>query len=205
MFAIATRPSASFRAVKRTALPVLLCVMCFASAAWSIDVSATIRRSIILTGLTLFAYSLAIRFSTKELSELFCRSFIFIFALTFIGIAVAPHIAIHQDHHYPAVRGFFAQKNISGRVFLLGLLFGLVLAWHERGRRLLGITTVICCLTAMIASLSATAMVDLAAVLVVFVSALIWRKLDKPSAILATLGSAILIFLVAYLLYDHLF
>jgi len=122
-----------------------------------------------------------------------------------LGVIVMPSIAIHQDHHYPAIRGFFAQKNIAGRVFLLGVIFGLVLAKQVPERRTLGMIATGLCTIGMLASLSATALLDFVVVLIVFVASLIWKRLDKPSALVAGGIFTLAVLAIGYALYDHLF
>jgi len=132
-----------------------------------------------------------------------CYSFIAISVIGLAGALLLPGTAIHQDQHHPAIRGFFAQKNIAGRVLLLGIICGMITAVSVRRSRILAIFTVATCTLAVIASLSATALLDLLIVLAVFSMALLWRRLHRSTMIFAGLLAILVVPWAIYIAYEH--
>ncbi len=204
IFTAIVRSGAILGAIRRAPLPLLLCLLCIVSTCWSIDPAGTLRRSVLLTGITLFSYSISIRFTPSELVRVLCGAFISMSLLGLAGAALIPGTAIHQDQHYPAVRGFFAQKNIAGRVLLLGIVIGIATTWADRRSRTLGLAAAASCTAGVIASLSATALVDLVVVAAVFAISIVWRKLSKSAAFLVTVIAVVLIPAATYFVYENI-
>lgn len=150
-------PSSVFRILRITWLLWLLVVLCFASALWSIEPMDTARRAILLLLSCAFGAAIAARFSVSEFLLLLGWAFLIVAVMQIIALLTMPGLAIHQDHHYPSMRGFFAHKNPAGRFMAIGFLVGLCLHSYRKHRMLARAVMILCAMIA-IATLSRTAM-----------------------------------------------
>lgn len=161
------KPSKIVKTCTRSPTIILLILLCFASALWSIDPGTSLRRAFLLFLTTLFAIAVATRVTGIVFFRIISISCISIVFIQVLGAAVVPSIAVHQDQHYPAVRGFFAQKNIAGRTLLLGLFSGLMLYASGTSRKL-AVITISLCLMGIGLTLSATAILSSIAMIALY-------------------------------------
>jgi len=142
-------------------------ILCLASVAWSIDPDLTLRRAALLLCTTLFGFALYIRYDRESLFRLIAITFIILAISVFVSAAVAPGIAIHQDQHYPAVRGLFAHKNLTSRMMLIGFVAGLALM-SSPGHRKLGVAAAALSAASVLATLSVSGLASIAFITTIF-------------------------------------
>lgn len=201
-------PGRMLAALVSAPAPLMLAMACIVSALWSIDPSGTLRRAVLLTGLTLFSYAVCAKLGFQEILRMVCWTFIAIALVGVLALIVSPSTAIHQDQHYPAIRGFFAQKNIAGRTMLVGVVSALAASWLWRRdlRKLpLSLVALALCILATLVSLSATAIFDLMLVLSVFVGLLVWRSMGRGLASLLAAACLVLVPVLSYFAYEAWF
>lgn len=113
----------------RPAWPILAMLgLAFASAFWSDDPLLVVRRSVTLSGTTLFGIYLVTRFETAQLVAILVRISAFAALVSFIVLAVAPaHYALQGGVDYPtAWKGVYTSKNNLG----LMCAFGTIVAFY---------------------------------------------------------------------------
>lgn len=149
--------------------PILLAItaLCAASVIWSIDPSGTLKRSILLGMTFLFALSVSVRFSPEDVLRMLGIAFLVIATVTIVTVVMIPSVGVHQDKHYPAIRGLFPHKNIAGNMMVLGYIIGLTLCL-ARETRALGIKVTGASALLVVLAMSASAMISAAALTVVF-------------------------------------
>lgn len=116
------RPTEIFRAISSASLIYFLVCLCFISSFWSIEPGVTFIRSLLLLMTCLFASAVFMRYSYFDLLRLSMFLFVLLIIVTFMSVVLSGGVSVHQDQHYPAVRGFFNHKNVTGRYFCLGLV-----------------------------------------------------------------------------------
>lgn len=144
----------------------LMAFAAFLSILWSIDPLSTFRRACLLLLTMSFGLAIVIRFSLTQFVFVMAATFLFLSAIT-LGSMVGSSVAIHQDAHYPALRGFFSHKNVAGRVLALGVLCGLVLLSVGRHKKM-AIACIMSCGLAVVLTLSMTTYVVVAAVTITY-------------------------------------
>lgn len=145
----------------------IVSVACVVSVLWSIDTDLTLRRSILLLCTTLFGFALYVRYEREKLFRLLAITFIILAVSIFVSAIVAPNIAIHQDQHYPAIRGLFAHKNATSRMMLIGYVAGLALM-SSPGQRKLGIAAAALSAGSVLATLSVSGLASIAFITTIF-------------------------------------
>lgn len=95
------------------------------SSAWSIDFNASITRSVLLFLTFLGAYFISAYYSKEEFIRIMVLFFIILAFISLASVLISTSTSIHQDNHYPSLRGYFAHKNVAGRVFVIGVIVGL--------------------------------------------------------------------------------
>ena len=129
------------------ALPAAICVLAVLSTMWSIDPGLTLRRSLALTGTTLFAVVLAGMFEERRVLGILTHFFVLYLLVTALVAVVAPGMAFHQasdpvySEHAGRLRGTYAHKNDLGHYLGLALCFLVTVGPVGAGRatRLAGI------------------------------------------------------------------
>jgi O-antigen ligase len=128
------------------ALPAAICALAVLGTMWSIDPGLTLRRSIALTGTTIFAAVFAGMFDERGVLAILTRFFVlYILAMALVAV-VAPGMAFHQasdpvfGEHAGRLRGTYAHKNDLGHYLGLALCFliavgdtGVGRAWRRIG------------------------------------------------------------------------
>jgi len=137
-------------------LPILL-LLIFASALWSIDPWVTLRRSLTLTGSTLFALYFVIRYGYKG----GIRFLLWAFGITVILSALSPVLA--PDHmiymNAEKFRGVFTGKNMLGKAMALAALTFFLSPGSRNIRSALKLLFAVMALTLLIISNAQTALI----------------------------------------------
>src|SRR5579863_4117723 len=105
------------RGLIRPAWPLLaMLALAFASAFWSDDPSLVLRRSVTLSGTTLFGIYLVARFDMAQLVAILVKISVFAAVASFVVVAVAPaHYWLQGGVDYPAAwKGVYTSKNTLG-------------------------------------------------------------------------------------------
>lgn len=153
--------------VRANKLLVFLVIFAILSAIWSEDPSVTIRRGIAVLATTLFAMDLGARYSIREQLRLLGYVLGSLILLSVIFQALMPDaIPAVDSGHSGAWHGVFQQKNEFARMIVLGTLVFLSRPYSPRWSRFatVGIIGISCVL--ILGSQSRTALVVMAAVLV---------------------------------------
>lgn len=109
---------------------------------------------------TLFGFYLAGRYRDYELLHLFAFVFGAIAILSFIMVLVFPEYGVTQKAWQSgAWQGVFRHKNVLGHTMVVGSLIFACLAWHGGRGRFTAMLFLMLCVTLIIASRSATALV----------------------------------------------
>jgi len=105
------------------AVPLLmgLLALCFVSTLWSIDSSATLRRSVWLGLNMAFGLYLAWRYDWKALLNVLAASFVILVAGSFALGLLAPSIGRMTFEHPGAWSGLWTHKNTLGGIMALGV------------------------------------------------------------------------------------
>lgn len=153
--------SSVLRVMKKTWLLWFMVALCFASVLWSIEPMDTARRAALLLLSCAFGIAITTRFTVSEFLVLLGWTFLVVAVLHLIALLTMPGLAIHQDQHYPSVRGFFSHKNQAGRAMAIGFLVGMCLHAY-RTHRVLATAVMVMCFLATAATLSRTAIGSIA-------------------------------------------
>lgn len=166
---IATRLHQFYWLCVRNWALVLLVAMTIISVMWSSDPSVTLRRAIALTGTSLFAVCIVMRFREEEALKLLVIALgIGAVGSYLLGI-VAPNYAIHRTGaHIGYWHGLWDFKNSFGRIMVLGVVAFLIQYMASKQHRGLLFLGVVACFGLVILSGSRTAWVTLAILLFAF-------------------------------------
>lgn len=105
----------------------LVVIFCGCSFLWSSDVFVTVSRFALLLACTFFGLSIGGYFSRSDLMVMIVATCVLLSIINFVSAVLVPNLAIHQDMHYPAIRGMFPHKNLAGRTLLTGFVAALAL------------------------------------------------------------------------------
>lgn len=111
----------AWTAVRATPLLTGLMALAFASALWSIDSGATIRRSVWLALTMGFGLYLAWRYEWRELIGVIAAAFVVLIAGSLLLGMVAPNIGRMSFEHPGAWSGLWTHKNTLGGIMALGV------------------------------------------------------------------------------------
>lgn len=152
-------------------LVLLLLLLAYFSALWSVAPDATLRRAASLTGITLFGVYLAARWRPVELGRMLVVAGALMVAASYALLALNPTLATMQGGALEgAVRGAFAHKNVLGSTMSL-VMIACVWTLAARRRRRLALATLAGALPLWVLANSMTAILALAATILVTVSA----------------------------------
>lgn len=186
-FIVLLHPAGLISAVRRNPAAAVLTALAIVSCIWSAAPMLTLRRGLLLVGLTLFAVHLVTRFSRRDILRLLTRTVGIIVLLSLVFVVFVPGRGISHGLHEGAWTGIYSDKNFFGRIMALGtIVFAAGAITTEDHRRIAWLGAALCAgLTVM--SDSATAMVALAAALAVIPLAPVLRArgLILTSAVLA--------------------
>jgi exopolysaccharide production protein ExoQ len=122
------------------ALPAAICALAMLSTMWSIDPGLTLRRSIALTGTTIFAAVFAGMFDERGVLTILTRFFVlYVLAMALVAV-VAPGMAFHQasdpvfGEHAGRLRGTYAHKNDLGHYLGLAICVLVAIGDTDAGR-----------------------------------------------------------------------
>jgi len=124
------RRSTSLRAYWSAFLPL---AWAFLSVEWSADPMVSMRRSIALTGTTLFGLYLGLRFTPRDLASILFLAMSTMVAASALSAVLLPGFGVHQafegvfEHHAGTWRGLFAHKNRLGELTAATILLTLAL------------------------------------------------------------------------------
>jgi exopolysaccharide production protein ExoQ len=153
--------------VRANKLLVLLEVLAILSAIWSADAGVTLRRGIAVVATTLFAMDLATRYSIREQLRLLGYVLGFLLLLSVMFQIFMPDLIPAVDSGYSgAWHGVFQQKNEFARMVALATLVFLTRSRPPRWSRLVTIGLITVSAALILVSQSRTALVVMAAVLV---------------------------------------
>jgi exopolysaccharide production protein ExoQ len=188
----ATREYRQILQVLRANVPlVLLVLLAILSAFWSEDPSLTIRRGIALLATTIFGVDLSIRYSIRKRLHLAGIALALGIVLSII-VEILFHGLIPSDLAYPSEwHGVFDQKNVFAKIVVLAATVFLMQV--RRGLRNVIITIGIVAIAAALIgkAQSRTALVVLAAMLLLIPAFQINRKRWKAVIPIAIIGALI--------------
>lgn len=101
---------------------VALVLLAFASCLWTDTPALAFRRSIAMTGTTLFGISLAVRLSLEEQLRLLSWLFRILAVLSLACVFLLPHYGISWESPAREWRGVFGYKNVLGSFMALSIL-----------------------------------------------------------------------------------
>jgi O-antigen ligase len=104
------------------ALPLLFSALTVCSILWSTAPGFTMRRSVIMLGLTVFSLYIGARFSLPEQISLFGWMTVVFVLSSYILALVKPEWALSTGYHWGAWKGVFGHKNTLGRMALFGAI-----------------------------------------------------------------------------------
>lgn len=148
----------AWRTATATPLLMSLLALAFASALWSIDSGATLRRSVWLAATMLFGLYLAWRYDWRTLLQVIGGGFIVMIAGSFATAILAPSVGIMTQEHPGAWSGLWTHKNMLGGIMALGVAVGAAAAIVAPERRLLWIGTALGAFALVVLSTSKTAL-----------------------------------------------
>lgn len=129
------------------------------SAIWSELPMVTLRRSIALTGTTIFALYLALRFPASEFLTMLALAIGLLAVENLLVVFLLPNLAVHGVKHNFAWAGALGHKNIMGRTMVLGVLVLWAAAPQLRAHKLLVWGAIALCLFLVVMSQSRTSWV----------------------------------------------
>ena len=154
---LAHRPGRGLVALRRNLLLSAFALLPFASVAWSVSPSITLRRAVGLLLSLLLAYLLATRFTPRQLLGLVGAVLGACMALSLLFAALEPGLAWMPSGG--GLRGAFLHKNVLGWYAALATFAGAAMALDRRGdRRRGGAALLAMGLACLLASRSATAL-----------------------------------------------
>lgn len=116
----------------------LLVGVAIVSVLWSYEPTITLRRSIALSGTTLFGLYLAIRYSISHQLRLLGWTLGIAISLCFLFVLFFPQYGIMGGYVHDGIwRGIYTHKNVLGKVMSLSLFVFLLLAANSRNNRFL--------------------------------------------------------------------
>lgn len=148
----------------RTTLPWSLTGLALLSTAWSAAPPLTLRRAVLLFGMTSFGAYLAARFPGAALVRLLGAVLAAIALLSVAFALVLPAYGLEHGIHAGLWRGIFAQKNVLGQVMAFGATIWLLRVLYGDGRRFLNLVFLTLSVTLVILAGSSTALVLLVTV-----------------------------------------
>ena len=158
---------------------LLLVGMALLSVLWSDVPFLTLRRSVALSGTTLFGIYFAIRYDPKKQLQLLGWMFSIVVFLSYIFVLVFPEYGIMGGSHEGIWRGIYAHKNVLGKIISLSTVVFLVLAASARQFRFLLWCGFSFSLILLIFSTSKTALGICAILLSVLCAIQVWQKRYK--------------------------
>ncbi|MEQ1617362.1 MAG: O-antigen ligase family protein [Terricaulis sp.] len=176
----------AWAALRSAPLLLALFALALASTLWSIDSSATLRRSAWLGLTMLFAFYLAWRYSWRELVEVLAGGFVALIAGSFALAILAPSIGRMVAEHPGAWSGLWTHKNSLGGIMALGVGVCAAAAMVAPPRRKLWTLAALAAFALVLLSTSMTALVAVLLGLGVMGVARLARR--GPVAAVAALG-----------------
>lgn len=147
------------RTMASTPLLMALLGLAAVSALWSIDSSATLRRSVWLGATMAFGLYLAWRYEWERLITVIGAAFIVLIAGSFALGILAPSIGRMTAEHPGAWSGLWTHKNTLGGIMALGVAVGAGAAIVERERRWTWIGVALAAFALVLLSTSKTALI----------------------------------------------
>jgi exopolysaccharide production protein ExoQ len=169
------------RANKSLCFLVLLAII---SAAWSQDSAGTLRQSLALLATTLFGIEIALLYSIRKQLRLICIVLGSVILLSILVQIFLPGLLPQAGSDASVWQGAFAQKNTLGRIVVLGAAAFLCRPRYSRRDTLLVAMLMIIAGAVIFLAHSASSLVELIALAVIFrsVGVLRWR----PSKLIIT-------------------
>jgi exopolysaccharide production protein ExoQ len=127
-------PKRFLSAIRASPFILILLGLCLLSLVWTLNFEATSIRLALLLATTSFGVALATRYSRSELMRMIGYVCVCLVAIQILSALVTPGLGVHQDNHYPAVRGMFLHKNAAGQTLLLAVIAGVVLSATRQHR-----------------------------------------------------------------------
>lgn len=185
-------------AVRSMPWVIALCSLAVVSAAWSYDPVFTLRRAVVLTAFTLFGIYVGANFEWEEQIQLFGWALLYMVAVSYLIIVVAPDYGISHDLHSGAWKGVFTHKNTLGRVIGFGLAL-LIFARPKIGPTIVRVGLLLATAILLIFSFSSTGLVSVIGCLLAYPFILVLRARAKrtvPLWVVLLVPTLILIALV---------
>lgn len=145
------------RVARRLKLYWIVVAACFVSAAWSIDLGATVQRAVALLGTSLFAVYLYVRYGGHGAIKLFAIAYVLVSVAFLIVGLLFPLYGVHMDGENAGNwRGVFEHKNTAAYALVIGVFSNVYMCyWTGRATGFWGLGTLLC-LTSVIMTMSRT-------------------------------------------------
>ncbi|MCR0982327.1 O-antigen ligase family protein [Roseomonas populi] len=101
---------------------VLMLAVMLASASWSYSPENTVRRTVTMTALLLFALCSQVTLGPERWMRIALRAMVAAAVLSLLEAALRPAIGFDVGEYANAVRGLYSQKNAFGQALLAGAL-----------------------------------------------------------------------------------
>jgi exopolysaccharide production protein ExoQ len=161
-----------------------LVLLAIVSAAWSQDSGGTFRQSLSLLATTLFGIEIAILYSTREQLRLICIVLGSVILLSLLAQIFLPGLLPQVNADPSAWQGAFGQKNMFGKIVVLGAAAFLCRPRHSRRDTVLIAVLMVIAGALIVLAHSMSSLVELVALVVIFrmLGVLRWR----PSKLIIT-------------------
>ncbi len=130
----------------RMPLMIVLPLLAAVSAFWSQSAGRSLHGSILLLGMTLFAFYLVNRFSPRQQMELILLTGAFVVVSSVALAILRPQFGVDHQLHPGAWQGLFSQKNVCAQATLFLLSPALALPINNRGGQMLRCMYILLCL-----------------------------------------------------------
>lgn len=146
---------------QRNRLPVvvwILLIWCFFSIIWSFDPLLSTRRTIGLALTISFSASLISTYDQRSFSLLLMKALFAVIALNLAVVFLMPNVGVATFPTLGAWKGLFTQKNVFGRIGVMGFLLGLVWFLRRDTNQKLALSLLAIAAVALVGSRSATSL-----------------------------------------------
>lgn len=197
-----------FNLVASNKAAVVLILLIFVSAAWSIHPDVTLRRGVNYFSTLLTAFYLAAFFDLDEIMKIVSCSIAIAVVSSFIFVFAFPLDAIHQPSPWQieditgAWKGAYSHKNVLGHVMTVGVIVELYILTATRSRLLWHLLVLCGCLTLILFARSGTAILLTALYMLGAVLFVILQRAREYFGValvmLATIATTIAVIYLAY-------
>ncbi len=132
MAVVFTTPMKFLHTLWRSPLVWILLFWAAFSFFWSEAPDLTLRRTLGVAIMAVYAMALRVRFADREFLNLLGWTFLIALGVSLVLVLGAPHWAVMEYPHEGAWNGAFLHKNVLGRIAALALLIFAFLCWTDQ-------------------------------------------------------------------------